>query len=184
MYTWVDKKIQLYKIIKTKKSWKMETHNKVMVTFVEQRFQRIKELFEQKNPGNWILDETILERFNHTAASVEQKVETALSIETLDMAITEGEILQHERSVKLPLPQALDLVIELVENDSVPFDGCATLVFLSTKMMSGSPCLLCLWRYADGEFILRPIEVGHDARWLAGFRVLRRSKGESFYKIA
>lgn len=139
-------------------------------------YERIQQLFEQKSPGNWSLDNDILKWFNHDQVHAEHRVTFTPSVETLGKQTSEGTMLAHERSLKLSLIQGLELAIELVENENVPADEYATLIFLETKREDGTSCRLYSWRTSYGKLRLDVREVDPGYLWCAEDRVVRHKK--------
>lgn len=134
---------------------------------LEQKAQKIKELFQKKSPNNWYFDEDILKWFNHEVVNNESSIDVTSSVETFKkVIITEpDEMLSYSQSMKLPLLQALEQFFEVVENKQFSVDRYAALIFLSTKMKSGSVCALTLWRDSTGEFELRVNQVFSGCQW-------------------
>lgn len=74
---------------------------------VEELFKKIEKIFQKQSPSNWVCDNDILDWFDLKKANKEKMISFTPSIEVLTKNTTEEKMLAHERSVELPLRQAL-----------------------------------------------------------------------------
>lgn len=142
---------------------------------LEQKLAKITELLYQKCGSNWSFDRGLLNEFNKHEVNAETNIDFKPSVERLGKVTTKREISDHERSVELPLSQALDVVINLLERDDVPANCYSTLIFLSTKRKTGATCWLDLWRRPDGWFKMDVLSVYPSGWWSKDTRVVRKS---------
>ncbi|MDD3694328.1 MAG: hypothetical protein PHC89_02975 [Candidatus Pacebacteria bacterium] len=141
---------------------------------VEELFEKIEKIFQKQSPSNWVCDHDILHWFDLEKANKEKMISFTPSIEALKKNTTEEEMLAHERSVLLPLRQALYQVIEFIGNKQIP-DGewyNSPLIFLSTKDIYGETCCLEFGRIFSHESSLVVYRVASDDVWGPGTRVL------------
>lgn len=136
---------------KPKLSWEILKQKERELQTLFFKVKNLEEVFQKKSPDNWYVDKDILNWFDHEEANAEEYIEFSPSIELLKKKTTERELLNHDRAVRLPIRQALDIFVELVKNDQVPAVNRGVIIFLSTKNMSETNCEVHLWCDTRGE---------------------------------
>ncbi|MDD3693848.1 MAG: hypothetical protein PHC89_00410 [Candidatus Pacebacteria bacterium] len=160
---------------KPKLSWEILKQKERELQTLFQKVENLKEVFQKKAPNNWYIDKDILNWFDHKKANTEEYIEFSPSIELLKKETTERELLNHDRAVRLPIRQALDMFVEFVKNDQVPADNRGIIIFLSTKNMSETNCEVHLWCDTRSELSACTTGVYLDDTWSDEY-ILRKEK--------
>lgn len=160
---------------KPKLSWEILKQKERELQTLFQKVENLKEVFQKKSLNNWHIDKDILNWFDHEEANAEEYIEFSPSIELLKQKTTERELLNHDRAVRLPIRQALDMFVEFVKNDQVPNANCSIIIFLSTKNTSETNCKIHLWRNTRSELLACTAGVHLDNTWSDEY-ILRKEK--------